>query len=392
MAIDLARMEPSPAEGASPALAVVARKADAGAPSSAVSRLFGASLFPSRGASLDDRVMFTRQLALLLQSGTGLVPAIAALTEQMRAPAMRAALTKIHARLEEGHSLSTCLEAHPQIFDALFVSIVRAGEASGEMRESLVRLASILETRRRLRSTLREAMTYPLVLTVIMFAVVAFMLIYMVPRFGHLFEALGDDLPLSTRMILGGMKLVSSRWWALIPIAVLAGLGARSLWRREATREFWDGLRIRLPVIGRLHTEAYMFQLFSAFGLLLGSRVPHLGAIEIVRHTVRNSRYAGFFRALETQVEAGRGVAQAFREAEFLPETVKLMVATGEMSSSLDTVMLQLSDHYREELERDIRRVSTLVEPLMLLVMGVVVGFIATAFILPLFRLSRLVH
>ncbi|MFH1142989.1 MAG: type II secretion system F family protein [Candidatus Eisenbacteria bacterium] len=349
-------------------------------------------LFGARHASLDDLVLLTRQLALLLQSGNGLVPSMAALARQTRSPGLRTVLPQIHARLEEGRTLSSCLEAHPRVFDQLFVSIVRAGEASGELRESLVRLAGILETRKQLQGRVREAMTYPLVLTVIMFAVVVFMMTYLVPRFSHLFEALEDALPWSTRVILATMHLIRSRWWALIPIAILGALGARALLRREAVHRGWDRLKVSLPLIGRLYTEAYLFQLFSAFGLLLGSRVPHLAAIEIVGLTVRNARYADFFEGLARHVEAGRGVSQAFREADFLPETVKLMVATGEMSGTLDTVMAQLSDHYRQELEGDIRRLGTLVEPVMLVIMGLVVGFIATAFILPLFRLSRLVH
>ena len=388
MAIDLARIEPAEPRGRAEAPEPARRDTASAFPRGLLHR----PLLSSARVGLDDLVLMTRQLALLLQSGNGLVPSVGALAQQMGSPGLRAVLPQVHAHLEEGRSLSHCLEAHPRVFDQLFVSIVRAGEASGELRESLSRLADILETRRRLRASIREAMTYPLVLTVIMFGVVVFMVTYLVPRFGHLFEALGDALPWSTRLIFAAIGFVRSRWWILPPIALVAGLGARALWRREATRRAWDWLRVSLPLIGRLHTEAYMFQLFSAFGLLLGSRVPHLGAIEIVRQTVRNARYAGFFASLQQHVEAGRGVAQAFREAEFLPETVKLMVATGEMSGALDTVMMQLSQHYREELERDIRRLSTLVEPVMLVIMGLVVGFIATAFILPLFRLSRLVH
>jgi len=349
-------------------------------------------LFSGRRASLDELVLLTRQLSLLLQSGNGLVPSMAALAQQTGSPTMHAVLGDVHERLQEGRTLSSCLEAHPRFFDPLFVNIVRAGEASGELRESLIRLSSILETRRRLRARVREAMTYPLILTVIMAGVVVFMLLYLVPRFGTLFQEMGDALPWSTRLILGSVDLARSRWWALIPMIGVAVVGGRALARREAVRRVWDWLKVSLPVVGRLTTEAYLFQLFSAFGLLLGSRVPHLAAIDIVRATVRHSRYQSFFAELQRHVEAGRGVAQAFREADFLPETVKLMVFTGEMSGALDTVMVHLSEHYREELESDIRRVSTLVEPVMLVVMGLMVGFIATAFILPLFRLSRLVH
>ncbi len=145
-------------------------------------------------------------------------------------------------------------------------------------------------------------------------------------------------------------------------------------------------------MVGKLYGEAYLFQLSSTLGLLLGSRVPHLEAIQIARDVVKSPAYDRFFTDLERYVEAGRGVAPAFQEAPFLPETVKLMVSTGESSGALDTVMGRLAEHYREELESDIRRVSSLLEPAMLIGMGLMVGFIAISLIVPILRMSRTIH
>ncbi|MCK4411939.1 MAG: type II secretion system F family protein [Candidatus Eisenbacteria sp.] len=355
-------------------------------------RLAGRPIFTRQRITLEDLVLVTQQLVLLLQSGNGLVPSVGALAEQMRTPQVKEVLEDVRARLEEGRPFSACLEAYPRAFDHLFVSIVRAGEATGELRASLARLAQILEIRRQLRARIREAMTYPALLTGIMVVVMIFMLTYMVPRFSAIFAGLGDELPWSTRLILGTAELLRSRWWALLPIAGVAGFGARALWRRASVQRTWDRLKLSLPFVGTLYSEAYLFQLFSSFGLLLGSRVPHLEAIEIARRTVRNVCFAQFFETLAEHAEGGRGIAQAFREARFLPETVKLMVSTGETSGALDTVMGQLSEHYRENLESDVRRLSTLIEPVMLVGMGLMVGFVAISFIVPLFKLSSVVH
>ena len=165
----------------------------------------------------------------------------------------------------------------------------------------------------------------------------------------------------------------------------------KAMMSRRAAR-VWDRLKLRLPLVGRLFFAAYLYRMFSSLGLLLGSHVPHLEAIEISRHAVRNVRFEALFDRLREQVEAGRGVAAAFIEVGFLPETVQLMISTGEASGALDTVMARLSERYREDLERDIRRLGTLIEPIMLVGMGVAVGFIAVSFIMPLFQLSRAVH
>jgi type II secretory pathway component PulF len=174
----------------------------------------------------------------------------------------------------------------------------------------------------------------------------------------------------------------------LIPI----GVGIRRLGNTALLRRFWDRVKMRLPIAGKLYSEAYLFQLSSTFGLLLGSRVPLLEAIRIARDVVKSPQYESFFANLEKNVEAGRGVAPAFHEASFFPDTVRLMVSTGEASGALHEVMSGIADHYREELESDIRRLSSMLEPAMLVGMGLMVGFIAISLIVPILRMSRTIH
>jgi len=384
MAIDLAKVES--AARTNPRSAPAVRRPWA------LTGLARKQLFVSKKVRLEDVVLFTQQLALLLRTGNGLVPSIAALAGQVGSPSLGSVLRSVHSRLEEGLELSECLRLHPEVFDHLFVSLVKAGEATGHLRESLDRLVGILEIRRRLRARIREAMTYPTLLAVVMTGVVAFVFAFMIPRFADLFSSLGDDLPLSTRLLVALSDQIRSRWWLLAPILILIGAGVGRVARTALARRTWDRVKASLPVAGKLYAEAHLFQLSSTLGLLLGSRVPHLEAIRSARDVVKSPRYESFFTSLEKNVEAGRGVAPAFQEATLFPETVKLMVTTGEASGSLDVVMGRLAEHYREELESDIRRVSSLLEPAMLVGMGLMVGFIAISLIVPILRMSRTIH
>ncbi|MFH1277606.1 MAG: type II secretion system F family protein [Candidatus Eisenbacteria bacterium] len=349
-------------------------------------------LFGSGRVGLDETVLFTQQLVLLIETGNGLVPSIDALSSQAGSPAMRKVLASIHRNLEEGNDLSVSLRKHPKVFGNLYVSLVKAGEASGAFHESLIRLGGILDVRRRLRSRMKDAMTYPAVLTCVMGATVIFLMTYVVPKFADIFDSMGDELPISTRMLLGTADFLRTRWYVVVLGLVVAGFAFRMLWKTPPVRLLWDRIKIGTPVVGAITSEAYLFQLFSSFGLLLRSRVPHMEAIGIAKEVVRNAYYESFFDKLARNVEAGRGFAVAFREASFLPSTVKLMISTGETSGALDVVMARLADHYRESLEGGIKKLSLVFEQVMLILMGVVVGFVAISFILPIMKMSKAVH
>jgi len=372
-----------------PALEVV-RKAGAG--SSPRSWAHRVRALWSRRMSLEDQAVFTRQLALLLQTGNGLVPSIEALARQARTAAMKKELTRIHSELQAGKSLSEALERNQAAFGSVFVSLVRAGEATGALRESLEELSKMLDIQRGLRSKVREAMAYPTVLLCMMCGVLAFMMVFVLPRFAELFEGIEEELPVTTRFLLRSGRLLDSSSWKILPIILAAVVAAAWLWRSRTLHRAWDWLRFRIPLVGGLIEQAFMLRLFSSMGLLLGNHVPLLESIHIVRNLTTSSRYRGFFEDLRKNVEAGRGVAPAFQEARFLPDTVKLIVATGERSGALDKVMTTLAERYREDLEKGVRRASTLLEPLMIIVMGAFVATIAISFIVPIFKMSKAVH
>ncbi|MFH1843022.1 MAG: type II secretion system F family protein, partial [bacterium] len=361
-------------------------------PGNFLARINQIQLFESKKVTPTDLIFFTQQLALLLETGNSLVPSLSALSKQVGSPALKKVLKQVTTNLEEGADFSDSLGQHPEAFDSLFVSLVKAGEASGALTVSLTRITSILEVRRNLRSEIREAMAYPTVLMTIMAGTLVFMFTFIIPKFEAIFEGMGDDLPTSTRLLLGTGELIRSSWMIILPILIAAIVGLRFLFRTPIVRGLWDQLKLKLPLAGSLVKLGYLFQLFSTFGLLLGSRVPLLDTIGIARQVIRNVQYETFFARLVKNVEAGQGLAGTFAETEFLPETVKLMVSTGEQAGALHTVMERLATHYRQELESSIRRLSVVLEPALLVVMGIMVGFIAVSFIVPIFKMSRAVH
>ena len=358
----------------------------------ALRRLGQVQLFASKNASAEDVIFFTQQLALLLDTGNSLVPAISALAKQAGSPALQKVLAQVTLDLESGADFSGALRQHPEVFDGFFISLIRAGEASGALSESLKRIKGILDVKRSLRTQIKEAMAYPVVLMCVMGVTLVFMFAFIIPKFDAIFDGMHDILPASTRLLLGTSDLIRNHWQIVLPAAVAFAIGLRMLTKLPQVRGIWDRIKPRLPVAGTLTSLGHLHQLFSSFGLLLGSRVPLLETIGIVREAIRSAQYEAFFSRLSRNVEAGEGLAKTFQEARFLPETVKLMVATGEQAGALDTVMVQLSEYYRQELEAQIRRLSVTLEPVMLVVMGTMVGFIAVSFIVPIFKMSQTMH
>lgn len=348
--------------------------------------------FMSDKVTLDDLTLFTSQLSLLLRTGNSLVPSISILARQGRSNAMKQVLERVNSSLQDGKSLSDSLERSPEVFGSMYVSIVRAGEATGALQQCLEQLTKMLDIQNGLRARVKEAMTYPIVLLCIMAGVMVFMLTFVLPRFGKLFEGIEEELPITTRMLLGSGQLVSTKLWVLVPSVLALALITRWLLSSGILQRVWDRLKFRIPLVGALIEQSFLLRLFSTLSLLLANHVPLLDTIKILRSLVSGSRYRAFFDNLSSQVEAGQGVTPAFKEARFLPDTVKLMVATGESSGALDKVAESLADKYRQDLESGVRRLSTLMEPIMLVVMGALVGLIAISFIVPIFKMSKAVH
>jgi type II secretory pathway component PulF len=305
---------------------------------------------------------------------------------------MRAVIADLRGAVTGGLSFSQALAQHPEVFPPAYVHIVAAGEQGGFVHQVLQRLRELDEKRRELRSTLVSAFSYPAFLVVFSVAVVAFVLIVVFPKFAELFELIRDQLPITTRFLMVTSQGLRQYWIPLLLAAVTSGILCWGWLRRPEGRAALDRLVLRLPVIREMVVLFHLVQFMYVMSLALGNGVPMLQALRSCREIVSSVGFRRFVEHLETCVNEGRGIAAGFEEADFVPPLIQQMVRTGEETGGLAMVMGRMAEFYEREWKTRLTTAAKLVEPAMLVVMGVVVGLIVSSLILPIFKLSRTVH
>jgi type IV pilus assembly protein PilC len=374
-----ARTQPAPAD----------RQAAPGAPGPSAAAAMrtegGTSTTRARSGEL---VLFIKQLAMMLQSGASVVPALRALHEQTARPAWAAVIGDLIDRVGGGATLHDAMSFHKQIFNGTIRSLVRAGEATGQLGPSLLQLSRLLETQHRVRQKVVGALAYPIMLTVLSIGVLSSMAFFVLPRFASLFLMLDSELPWITRAMLGGAQQLKT-WWPLaigVPVALaIAGV----LWARSnAGRDAISRVALRVPLLGPALSGVLMTQIMQLWGAALRSKVPLLDAIQQARDVTRNVVVQELISSLATAVEQGQSLSAALRRYPFVPRTVIAAVATGEESGKLAESCEFVGQWLEEESSHAIGSLTRLLEPALLIVMGVVVGGVAIALFLPLFDLA----
>lgn len=331
---------------------------------------------------------FTSQLSLMLEVGTSLADAIEALARQTNSPRMRAVLEQVLRDLEQGMQFSDALARHGDVFDTVYVSMIRAGEAGGFMRRILDRIFEMQERREALIAQLRSALTYPAILCTVALGVIVFMLVGILPKFMAFFEGKEDLLPRTTLMLMGLSKSLQHGWIGYI-VGIVGLVAGFHFWKKSnAGKRTFDRLAISLPGVAGLCNMLYTCQLLRTMGLLMESRVPMLEALDVTRETIGNEHYRTFIDRIKHHVQQGGKFSRILMDYPYIIESVKQMVATGEESGQMYTVMLRLAEFYDKEVENDLRAKSAMIEPAALIVLGVVIGVIVSAIILPLFKLA----
>ncbi len=339
-----------------------------------------------------DRIFFTERLALLLETDNPLHVSLGVLEEQSENPLMRTVIGDLREGVAGGMSFSQALQKHPEVFPAAYVNVVAAGEQGGFLYRVLERLRDLDEKRDELRSTLLSAFSYPAFLMLFSTAVVAFVLVVVFPKFGELFTMIWDKLPVTTRFLMIVSAGLRDYW-----IAVLCGLGALGVlgWRwatRPRGRAALEGLALRVPVLREILVLFQLVQFMHVLSLALGNGVPMLQALRSCRAVVGGHAFGQFVQHLEACVNEGRGISAGFREVDFVPPLVKQMITTGEETGGLVRVMERMAAFYEREWKKRLTTLAKLVEPAMLVIMGVVIGLIVSSLILPIFKLSTTVH
>jgi len=341
------------------------------------------------GLKRRDLVRFTRDTASLLRAGLPLSQALVTLRNRAAAKsAWRAVLGGLRARLEDGQTFSQALAAYPSIFDAMYVNLVRAGEESGKLIEVLTRLSDLGEKRDEIQARVKMALVYPAVMLVVGFVTVFVMVSFVVPMFMDVFQETGQTLPLITRMLVAISHFMAQWWPAVLGGVCGAVFVAGRYIKTRAGRRQADALLLNSPLIGRVMRQYEIGAFARTLGTLLGSGIPVVSALNITASTLRNTRYSEAVRQMAVEVREGGLVSASVAACPLFPESVANVLGVGEQTGDLAGACHQLADENERDIDREVKVMMTLMEPLMIVLMGLVVGFIVIAMLLPIFSLG----
>jgi type IV pilus assembly protein PilC len=341
---------------------------------------------------LMDRVIFTRQLATMLDAGLAMVQSLQALMEQTTNKAMRDVIKDVCTRVEGGDSFSEALTKHPKVFDRLYVSMVGAGERGGLLAEILARLATYLENTARLRKKVKSASMYPSVVTVVALLITWVLLRFVVPQFKEIYKDFGAKLPGPTNALIMFSDFIGAYTIYLLPALVAGVYGWLSYIKTNNGREFWDRLRIKIPIFGMIAHKICLARFTRTLASLIRSGVPILEVLQIVSATVGNVIMEKAIKASAADIERGEGIAASLAKHPIFPSMIVRMITAGEQTGKLESMLEKVSDFLDEEIEAVLSGLTSLIEPLLIVFLGVVVGGIALCMFLPLFKMQEIIN
>lgn len=336
--------------------------------------------------------VFSRQLATMVNSGLTLVRALTVLQEQSRNPTLAGVIGDVRTRVEQGSSLSASLASHPKVFGHLYVAMVQAGEVGGALDETLIRLADTLESGVRLRSKVKSAMAYPVVVLGLLVLILSAMLLFIVPIFKRMYDELGGTLPAPTQMLMTLSGMLTKFWWLLALLTIGTVVGFKRWIRTPAGRAKWDRLKLRFPVFGKLVQKIAISRFARTMSVLSRTGVPVLQALDIVADTAGNAVVSEALADVQESVKRGESLAGPLARHEVFPPMVTHMMAVGEETGALDAMLAKVADFYDQEVDDSVNALTSLIEPFLIVVMGVGVGGILISLYLPMFSIANLIQ
>ncbi len=337
-----------------------------------------------------DVTLLTRQLADLLESGLTLTRALDVSREQTEHPRVREVLAEVASRVRDGRSFSESLAIHPRVFSPLYVSLVRSGEVGGMLGGVLARLADISEKEDEVQVKVRSALAYPALILLVGMGTVAVLLIFVIPKLVSLFQEVGQTLPLPTRILIELSRWLASYWWLAVLVAAGGAFVVRRGTRSPRARLAIDRIKLHFPLWGTLIKKVEIARFARTLAVLLSHGVPILPAIQVVVQATGNALLGGELQQIGEQLRGGATLSQGMRRGRLFPVAVIHMVAVGEESGALERSLFKIADTYEREADRVIRSMTSLVEPVMILIVGAVVGFIVISMMLPIFSIDLL--
>lgn len=335
-----------------------------------------------------DLLMMTQELATLISAGLPLDRALSVLNGLTTKEELKKAIAQILRAVQQGKSLAEALGEFPKIFPPLYVNMVKAGELGGFLDTALQRLFEYMERSQQVADEIKSALTYPILLTVTGGASIIVLLTYVLPKFTAIFGDIGQALPTSTRVLLGISEGLRSYWWLLLLIIVASWLGMRQYIATPQGRALWDRLRLRIWVFGQLLTKREVGRFARTLGTLLKSGVPLLQALEVVQDVAGNEMIARALKDVRVGVREGQGVAGPLGRSGVFPTLALQMVSVGEETGRLDEMLIRVAEYYERDTFNQVKRLTSLLEPALILVMGLAVGFVVISMLSAVFSIN----
>ena len=340
--------------------------------------------------STRDLATFTRQFATLLRSGIQLADALNALVEQCGDSHFERVLRNVKEEITSGNNLAEAMAKHPRFFSDLYVNMIRAGEASGHLDIVLTRIADYLQKEASVKGKVLAAITYPAIMVVVGLAVVIFLMTYVVPKITRILKDRGQPLPWITELLMGISDFTKDYWFYVLFAFVIGIIFLKGMIGTDAGRLKFDSLKLRLPIFGNLFSKQAISRFAMTFSTLLKSGLPALDSLRIVALVVNNAKLTQVINDIHARIIEGADIATPIRKSKVFPPMVGYMVAVGEQSGQLEEILDRIAESYEEELDLSIQRLTAMIEPIIIILLAVVVGFIIAAVLLPLLDFSAM--
>jgi type IV pilus assembly protein PilC len=339
--------------------------------------------------TIKDKAVFSRQFAVMVNAGVAMVRSLGILADQCPNPKLKKSLQEVSSDVQQGTSLSDAMRKHPKCFDGLYVSMVQAGEVGGVLDEVMNRLAKLLEDVSRLQNQIKSAMTYPVAVGFIATTVFLGMTIFLLPIFAKIFDDLGAELPAFTALMMGISRFLRTPLYMglLIVTIVVLVIAYRQFYKTAKGREIMDGFFLKMPLFGDLVQKTATARFCRTFGALSRSGVPILTALEIVRDTAGNQVISNAIDEARKEVQTGGMISLALQREQVFPVMAIQMISIGEETGEIDTMLMKVADFYEDEVEQAVKALTSVMEPIMIVVLGGMVGSILVAMYLPIFSI-----
>jgi len=343
------------------------------------------------GISTKDLAIFTRQFATMISAGLPLVQCLDILAKQSSKPSFGHIIADVTREVESGSTLSDGLGKHKDVFDDLFRNMVAAGETGGVLDEILMRLATYIEKADALKRKIQSAMVYPAVVLTVALGATAFMLIFIIPTFAKMFSDFGGELPLPTRIVLNLSHFLTGFWWLMLLVGVAIAVLFNRYYASENGRRVVDALTLKMPVLGDVLLKGAVARFTRTLGTLIASGVPILGGLEITARTAGNKVIAEAIMTARASIREGETVSAPLKASGVFPPMVVQMISVGEQTGALDEMLTKIAVFYEAEVDTAVDTLTSIIEPVMIVVMGGIVGTMVVAMYLPMFKLISVV-